>query len=106
GEGGLLATVVEAVRGLMGTGIVGVIIPATVRSALVAGLDREGIAWSPELRPAAAPVVVLGPEEDKGLEFPAVGVVEPDEIVDESTHGLRALFVALTRCTSRLVLAH
>jgi DNA helicase IV len=106
GEGGLLATVVEAVRGLMGTGIVGVIIPATVRSALVAGLDREGIAWSPELRPAAAPVVVLGPEEAKGLEFDAVVVVEPAEIVDESTHGLRALFVALTRCTSRLVLAH
>jgi hypothetical protein len=33
-------------------------------------------------------------------------VVEPAAIVDESEHGLRALYVALTRCTSRLALVH
>jgi ATP-dependent exoDNAse (exonuclease V) beta subunit len=35
-----------------------------------------------------------------------VVVVEPAAIVDESEHGLRALYVALTRCTSRLALVH
>src|SRR4029453_4523674 len=105
-EGALVVATVATVRDLMGTGIVGIIIPASGRSALVAGLDADGIAWSPELRPSAAPVVVLSPDDAKGLEFDVVVVVEPAEIVDESTHGLRALYVALTRCTSRLVLVH
>ena len=72
----------------------------------MAGLDAEGIAWSPELRPAAAPVVVLTPDDAKGLEFDVVVVVEPAAIVAESEHGLRSLYVALTRCTSRLALVH
>jgi hypothetical protein len=33
-------------------------------------------------------------------------VVEPAQIVAEAPLGLRALFVALTRCTSRLALVH
>ena len=90
----------------MGSGIVGVITPASVRSALIGALDSGGIAWTPELRPAAAPVVVLAPDDAKGLEFDSVVVVEPAAIVDESEHGLRALYVALTRCTSRLALVH
>src|SRR4029453_6594037 len=102
----LAPAAVAAVRGLLGSGIVGVISPPSVRTALVAELDAEGIVWSPELRPAAAPVVVLAPDDAKGLEFDVVVVVEPAAIVDESEHGLRALFVALTRCTSRLALVH
>jgi hypothetical protein len=49
---------------------------------------------------------VLTPDEAKGLEFDVVVVVEPAAIVAESEHGLRALFVALTRCTNRLALVH
>jgi DNA helicase IV len=107
GEGGdVVARVVRTVSELMGSGIVGVITPASVRSALIGALDSGGIAWTPELRPAAAPVVVLAPDDAKGLEFDSVVVVEPAAIVDESEHGLRALYVALTRCTSRLALVH
>jgi DNA helicase IV len=105
-EVGLAGTVVAAVRELLGSGIVGVITPPSARAALVAALEADGIAWSPELRPAAAPVVVLTPDDAKGLEFDVVVVVEPHAIVDESEHGLRALYVALTRCTSRLALVH
>jgi UvrD-like helicase C-terminal domain len=83
-----------------------VITPPSARAALVAALDADGIAWTPELRPAAAPVVVLTPDDAKGLEFDVVVVVEPQTIVDESEHGLRALYVALTRCTSRLAVVH
>jgi DNA helicase IV len=104
--GELVDEVVASVRELLGTGIVGVVTPPSTRAALVAGLDAAGIAWSPELRPAAAPVVVLTPDDAKGLEFDVVVVVEPTAIVEESEHGLRALFVALTRCTSRLALVH
>ena len=69
-------------------------------------LDAAGVAWASELRPSAAPVVVLGPDEAKGLEFDSVVVVEPAAIVAETDHGLRSLFVALTRCTHRLSLVH
>jgi hypothetical protein len=51
-------------------------------------------------------VVVLGADEVKGLEFDCVVVVEPAQIVAEAEHGLRSLFVALTRCTSRLAIVH
>jgi hypothetical protein len=40
--------------------------------------------------------------EAKGLEYDAVVVVEPDELVAESTTGPRTLYVALTRATQRL----
>jgi DNA helicase IV len=103
---GLVPRVVATVRQLVGDGIVGVIAPGSVRAELVRGLDDDGIAWASELRPSAATVVLLAPDEAKGLEFDVVIVVEPSAIVDESEHGVRALFVAMTRCTSRLALVH
>jgi len=102
----LVGGVMACVRELLGGGIVGVIVPPSARAGLVAGLDAGGIAWSPELRPAAAPVVVLTPDDAKGLEFDVVVVVEPAAIMAESEHGVRSLYVALTRCTSRLALVH
>ena len=102
----LVGAVVDAVHDLAADGIVGVITAASARPAVVAALDAAGVAWSSELRPSAAPVVVLGPDETKGLEFDSVVVVEPAAIVSETDHGLRSLFVALTRCTNRLTLVH
>ncbi|WP_156754237.1 HelD family protein [Actinokineospora pegani] len=40
--------------------------------------------------------------ESKGLEYDAVVLVAPDELVAESTTGPRTLYVALTRATQRL----
>ena len=102
----LVARAVTTVRELAGDGIVGVITPRSVRADLVRGLDGEGVAWASELQPSAAPVVVLAPDEAKGLEFDVVVVVEPATIVDESEHGVRSLFVAMTRCTTSLALVH
>ncbi|MGH2476955.1 MAG: hypothetical protein ACRDIL_16985, partial [Candidatus Limnocylindrales bacterium] len=102
-----LATVtVATIRDLLGTGLIGVVCPAAVRAELAHSLDVDGLAWSPELRAATSPVVVLGADEVKGLEFDCVVVVEPAQIVAEAEHGLRSLFVALTRCTSRLAIVH
>jgi DNA helicase IV len=42
----------------------------------------------------------------KGLELDGVVVVEPTEIVGADEHGLRALYVALTRSTQRLSVVH
>jgi DNA helicase IV len=42
----------------------------------------------------------------KGLELDAVVVVEPSQIVSDQAHGMRALYVALTRSTQRLSIVH
>ncbi|HSJ92209.1 MAG TPA: ATP-binding domain-containing protein [Ilumatobacter sp.] len=42
----------------------------------------------------------------KGLELDAVVVVEPARIVADQEHGMRALYVALTRSTQRLTVVH
>jgi hypothetical protein len=102
----LAAAAVTTIRDLLGTGLIGVVCPAAARAELAHSLDAAGLAWSPELRAATSPVVVLGADEVKGLEFDCVVVVEPAQIVAEAEHGLRSLFVALTRCTSRLAIVH
>ena len=75
--------------------------------AHVAQLGEALAPWlSAEEDDLQAQVVLLSGERAKGLEFDVVVVVEPAAMVAESRHGHRALFVALTRPTQRLVLAH
>lgn len=59
-----------------------------VTDALHTGIERK--------------VMVVTPELAKGLEFDSVIVVEPSRVVVE--HGMRSLYVALTRTTNRLFL--
>ncbi|WP_459960823.1 HelD family protein [Nocardia sp. IFM 10818] len=49
---------------------------------------------------------VLTVHDVKGLEFDAVILVEPHQILTESPRGLNDLYVALTRATQRLTVAH
>jgi DNA helicase IV len=42
----------------------------------------------------------------KGLELDGVVVVEPARIVSDTEHGMRSLYVALTRPTQRLTVVH
>jgi DNA helicase IV len=51
-------------------------------------------------------IAVLPAALAKGLEFDAVLVVEPAEILAEAAHGVRLLFVALTRAVQHLAIAH
>ncbi|HWL01009.1 MAG TPA: UvrD-helicase domain-containing protein [Microbacteriaceae bacterium] len=70
--------------------------------ALTAALGPETIA-----RGAAGlrrPVALLTPQDAKGLEFDAVVVVEPADIVADGPRGAGALYVAMTRATQRLLL--
>jgi DNA helicase IV len=60
--------------------------------AAIAGLDQ--------------PLTVVPVSVVKGLELDAVIVVEPSAIVAAQEHGLRALYVALTRPTQRLSIVH
>jgi DNA helicase IV len=74
--------------------------PGTV--AVLAG--RETSAKLADL--AGGPVRVLTVREAKGLEFDAVYLVAPREILADSPRGLNDLYVALTRATQRLGILH
>jgi DNA helicase IV len=93
----LLSSVSETVSELLELvdGTVGVICPPSRKSAV----DRQ-LRCAPL---SADRLVLVSPLEAKGLEYDAVVVVAPDEIVAESPGGIRSLYVALTRATQRLV---
>jgi DNA helicase IV len=84
----------EAVEGTVG------VITAMDRRDEVAGWlgDRVGDGIGPE----GSRLRVAGSLEAKGLEYDAVVLVAPSELIAESSTGRRALYVALTRATQRL----
>ncbi len=67
---------------------------------VAAGRRREVDDWLGERDVDRIPV--LEALDTKGLEFDAIMVVQPDEIVDESDIGMRTLYVVLTRATKLL----
>ncbi|MFI7216500.1 HelD family protein [Micromonospora maritima] len=82
---------------------VGIVCPARQRRPVEAALAANGIAWSSADRgELGGSVNLISPQEAKGLEFDAVVVVEPAEIVASDERGHRLLYVALTRTTGHL----
>jgi DNA helicase IV len=77
-------------------GTIAVIGPPGRRAGLAAALAAADLSRADRL-------IVVTPLQAKGLEYDAVLVVAPDEIVTESAGGVRTLYVALTRPTQRLV---
>src|SRR5581483_10635140 len=53
-----------------------------------------------------SPVAIFEATEAKGLEFDAVVLAEPADWIATGDHGLRDLYVALTRSTQRLDVVH
>ncbi|MGC4896338.1 HelD family protein [Micromonospora sp. DT31] len=82
---------------------VGVVCPARQRRPVEAALAANGIAWSSADRGELGGAInLISPQEAKGLEFDAVVVVEPAEIVAGDERGHRLLYVALTRTIGHL----
>ena len=92
------AAMIKIVRTLLAEveGTVGVICPPSTKDEMATQLAEARLA-------GADRVVLMTPVEAKGLEYDGVLVVTPDDIVAESPGGVRALYVALTRPTQRLV---
>ena len=97
GEDALALAFDEAARLADREGLLAVIAPASLRAGAAAASVFD------ETR-----IPLLTPRESKGLEFDHVVVVEPARIVAEAAggQGLRELYVALTRPTTTLVVAH
>ncbi|MFD1824692.1 MULTISPECIES: HelD family protein [Mumia] len=93
----LHAEVRSGVRDLLGAvdGSVAVVVPSARRDELTEALSEE--------REEFERLRVLDGLDTKGLEFDAVLVVEPDQIVAESVAGWRTLYVVLTRATQLLL---
>jgi DNA helicase IV len=84
----------EAVEGTVG------VITAMDRRTEVSGWLADRLDARPD--GAESRLRVAGSLEAKGLEYDAVVLVSPSELIAESSTGRRALYVALTRATQRL----
>ena len=81
----------------------GVVAPDSMIDELSEALTAAGINHGTATRTGLDAGVTLVPVSVvKGLELDGVVVVEPARIVTDTLHGLRALYVALTRSTRRL----
>ena len=102
----LIAAVTDVVdedRETDARGTLAVIAPARVRRLIFEALAREhGNSVGEGAAGLSRPIAVLTPQEAKGLEFDAVVIAEPDEILTGSARGVGALYVAMTRPTQRL----
>jgi UvrD-like helicase family protein len=78
---------------------VAIICPDRCRDEIETGLRDGDILWDTE---PGHSITLLGPHEAKGLEFDAVVVVEPGDIVDDDPRGHRLLYIALTRAARHL----
>jgi DNA helicase IV len=99
----VVAGMVAAERELDSRGNLAVIVPAPLVAAAYAELDRRfGQLVGRGAVGLSRPTAVLTPQESKGLEFDSVLIVEPNDILESSTRGVGALYVAMTRPTQRL----
>ena len=107
--GDLLEAVADATAKLaaeLSTGNVAVVVPDDLADDVSMALSLAGIAHGRASRTGLDDGVTVVPVSVvKGLELDGVVVVEPARIV-AGPAGLRALYVALTRPTQRLVVVH
>lgn len=87
---------------------VGIVCPESLMDEVRAALGAEHMSWADVGRDeeVGSSITLVGPTDAKGLEFEAVIVVEPEEIVGSDARGLRLLYVALTRATKHLAVVH
>lgn len=78
-------------------------LPAAIEEFVRDEAGREGT--SVVIGPPGVPGAVV-PSETKGLEFDAVLVAEPEQILADGPRGAAELYVALTRATQRLGVLH
>ena len=98
-----VVTGVEAEEARIGEGLIAAIIPERLIGEVHSRLEaRYGERVGRGAGSLAQDVVVLSADEAKGLEFDAVVLAEPTELLEESHGKIGRLYVALTRPTHAL----
>jgi DNA helicase IV len=94
-------------RDAVDPGSVAVIVPDSLVATVAHAFEAADVPFGRAVRNGLANQITLVPVSlVKGLELDASVVVEPAAILEEEAQGARALYVALTRATKRLVLVH
>lgn len=105
--GAAVADEVRSITAALPSGSLGIIAPDSMIDDLSEHLTSAGINHGTATRTGLDDGVTLVPVSVvKGLELDAVVVVEPARIVADHEHGMRSLYVALTRPTQRLSIVH
>jgi DNA helicase IV len=105
--GRAVADEVRSITASLPNASLGVIAPDSMIDQLSEHLTEAGVDHGTATRTGLDEGVTLVPVSVvKGLELDAVVVVEPARIVADHEHGLRSLYVALTRPTQRLSIVH
>ena len=105
--GATVASEVISLTGALPGASLGVIAPDAMIDELSEHLTAAGVNHGTATRTGLDDGVTLVPVSVvKGLELDAVVVVEPAQIVSDHEHGMRSLYVALTRPTQRLSVVH
>lgn len=105
--GAAVADEVRSITASLPNASLGVIAPDSMIDELSEHLTAAGVNHGTATRTGLDDGVTLVPVSVvKGLELDAVVVVEPARIVADHEHGLRSLYVALTRPTQRLSIVH
>ncbi len=88
--------------------LTGVVAPESICKDVGAALEEADVAFVDGVRLAALGehVTLLPAASTKGLEFDAVVIVEPGQIVAEADGDLRLLYVVLTRTVQHLSVVH
>lgn len=101
------AVVAEAAALADQFGSVAVIAPSSVYAEVARGLAASGVDAVEADRAGLEHRVTLVPAASaRGLEFDAVVVVEPADVVRDAPRGLRLLYICLTRPTQHLSVVH
>ncbi len=101
-----LARLVKSELAEIGDGRLAVITPDARHAELQALLPDAAPGPAAATDTLEQPVAVLTVPQCKGLEFDAVVVVAPGEIISQSPLGGHDLYVAMTRATRRLTVVH
>jgi DNA helicase IV len=102
-----VADEVRSITDALPNASLGVIAPDSMIDDLSEHLTAAGLNHGTATRTGLDEGVTLVPVSVvKGLELDAVVVVEPAQIVADDEHGMRSLYVALTRPTQRLSIVH
>jgi DNA helicase IV len=105
--GAAVADEVRSITASLSNASLGVIAPDSMIDELSEHLTAAGVNHGTATRTGLDEGVTLVPVSVvKGLELDAVVVVEPARIVADHEHGMRSLYVALTRPTQRLSIVH
>ena len=103
----VVAEMTQRLASELESGNVAVVCPDDLVESISAALTEAGIDHGRATRTALDTGITVVPVGlVKGLELDGVVVVEPARIVRGEAQGLRALYVALTRATRRLVVVH